>query len=82
MRYTWPPSSVPEAYGLAEDHIAAVLQAQVCGYGGSAVLHEEEDHRLLGLVAHHGHTVCEGGQQRVEGLTPFTWAWAQGWLHL
>lgn len=64
----------PRAYGLAEDHVAAVLQAQVRGYGGSAVLHEQEDHCLLGLVAHHGHAVCEGGQQGVKGLAPFTWA--------
>lgn len=66
--------ATPGAYSLAEDHVAAVLQAQVRGYGGSAVLHEQEDHCLLGLVAHHGHAVCEGGQQRVKGLAPFTWA--------
>ena len=59
-------------YGLAEDHVAAVLQAQVGGYGGRAVLHEQEDHCLLGLVAHHGHAVGERGQQGVKGLTPFT----------
>ena len=66
--------ATPGAYSLAEDHIPAVLQAQVRGYGGSAVLHEQEDHCLLGLVTHHGHTVCESGQQGVKGLTPFTWA--------
>lgn len=83
---TWP-SEVPKAerkgscacilgearaYGLAEDGVTAVLQAQVGGDGGRAVLHEQEDHGLLGFVAHHGHTVCECGQQRVKGLTPFT----------
>lgn len=61
-----------EAYGLAEDHVAAVLQAQASGNGGRTVLHEQEDHRLLGLVTHHDHTVCERGQQGVQGLTPFT----------
>lgn len=68
------PHATPGAYGLAEDHVAAVLQAQVRGYGGGAVLHEQEDHCLLGLVTHHGHTVCEGGQQGVKRLAPFTWA--------
>lgn len=66
--------AVPRAHRLAEDHITAVLQAQVVGYCGCTVLHEQEDHRLLGLVAHHGHAVCERGQQRVKGLAPFTWA--------
>lgn len=60
------------AYSLAEDHITAVLQAQAGGYGGRTVLHEQEDHRLLGLVTHHDHTVCERGQQGVQGLAPFT----------
>lgn len=60
------------AYGLAEDHVAAVLQAQASGNGGRTVLHEQEDHRLLGLVTHHDHTVRERGQQGVQGLTPFT----------
>lgn len=62
------------AYRLAEDHVTAVLQAQVGGYGGRTVLHQQEDHRLLGLVAHHGHTVCERGKQGVKSLAPFTWA--------
>lgn len=62
------------AYGLTEDHIAAVLQAQVRGYGGSTVLHEQEDHCLLGLVTHHGHAVRECGQQGVKGLAPFAWS--------
>lgn len=60
-------------YRLAEDHITAVLQAQEAGNGGRTVLHEQEDHRLLGLVAHHGHAVGESRQQRVQGLTPLTW---------
>ena len=60
-------------YRLAEDHVAAVLQAQEAGDGGRAVLHEQEDHRFLGLVAHHGHAVGEGRQQRVQGLAPLTW---------
>lgn len=59
-------------YSLAEDDVTAILQAEVGGNGGGTVLHEQEDHGRLGLVAHHGHTVCEGGQQRVKGLTPLT----------
>lgn len=68
--YDHPVSSWP--YGLAEDDITAILQAEVRGDGGGAVLHEQEDHGCLGLVAHHGHTVCEGGQQRVKSLAPLT----------
>lgn len=68
------PVGARRAYSLAEDHVPAVLQAQVGGYGGSTVLHEQEDHRLPGLVAHHGHTVCERGEQGVKSLAPFTWA--------
>lgn len=55
---------------LTEDNIAAVLQRQVHGYCRGAVLHQEEDHGLFGLVAHHGDTVCERGEERVQRLAP------------
>jgi len=55
---------------LAEDDVAAVLQRQVHGDGGRAVLHQQEHHGLLGLVGHHGDALGERGEQRVQRLAP------------
>lgn len=58
---------------LAEDDVTAILQREAQGDGGGAVLHQEEHQRFLGSVAHQSHAVCQSGEQRIQGLAPFTW---------
>lgn len=58
---------------LAEDDVPAILQRHVHGYGGGAVLHEQEHHGLLSLVGHHGDALRERGEKRVQRLAPLTW---------
>lgn len=58
---------------LAEDNIPTILQRHVHGYGGGAVLHQQEHHGLLGLVSHHGDALGERGEERVQSLAPLTW---------
>lgn len=58
---------------LAEDDVAAVLQHHVHGDGGGAVLHQQEHHGLLGLVAHHGDALAQRGEEGVQRLAPLAW---------
>lgn len=69
----WRRDHVLPADRLAEDDVPAVLQGDVHGYGGGAVLHEQKHHGLLGLVAHHGDALGERGEERVERLAPLAW---------
>lgn len=55
---------------LAEDHVAAILQREAHGDRGGAVLHQQEDHGLLGFVAHQSHTVGERREERVQSVAP------------
>lgn len=66
-------SACSRADRLAEDDVAAVLQGHVHGYRRGAVLHQQEHHGLLGLVAHHGHALGERGEEGVERLAPLAW---------